>query len=61
MEPAMKQRSPWTGMHTKVEEASQEKRPVQDWETTVGKMIFYTTCATALWFFYWLNGIQYPC
>jgi hypothetical protein len=27
----------------------------------IGKMIFYVTCAVALWFFYWFNGIQCPC
>ena len=30
-------------------------------ETTIGKAIFYITVAAALWFFYWLNGIQCPC
>lgn len=40
-------------------EAQKEER--LNWETKVGKMIFYITCATSLWFFYWLNGIQCPC
>ena len=30
-------------------------------EIKIGKMIFYTTVAVALWFFYWFNGIQCPC
>ncbi len=36
-------------------------REIQPWEITAGKIIFYLTVATALWFFYWLNGIQCPC
>jgi len=36
-------------------------REIQPWEITVGKTIFYLTVATAVWFFYWLNGIQCPC
>ncbi len=36
-------------------------REIQPWEITLGKIIFYLTVATALWFFYWLNGIQCPC
>jgi len=36
-------------------------REIQPWEITVGKTIFYLTVATALWFFYWLNGVQCPC
>jgi len=36
-------------------------REIQQWEITAGKVIFYLTVATALWFFYWLNGIQCPC
>ncbi len=27
----------------------------------IGKMIFYVTCAVAVWFFYWFAGIQCPC
>jgi hypothetical protein len=27
----------------------------------IGKTIFYSTVAVALWFFYWLNGINCPC
>jgi hypothetical protein len=37
------------------------ERPIPEWETKLGKMIFYITCALGLWFFYWLNGIQCPC
>jgi hypothetical protein len=36
-------------------------REIQPWEITLGKIIFYLTVAVALWFFYWLNGIQCPC
>ena len=36
-------------------------REIQPWEITAGKIIFYLTVATAVWFFYWLNGIQCPC
>ena len=39
--------------------ASQEGVP--EWETKLGKMIFYITIAAGLWFFYWFNGIQCPC
>jgi hypothetical protein len=39
--------------------ASEEGVP--EWEIKLGKMIFYLTVAAALWFFYWLNGIQCPC
>ena len=41
---------------------SPEKRAQRlEWETKVGKAIFYLTVASGLWFFYWLNGIQCPC
>ena len=36
-------------------------RENQPKEIKIGKMIFYTTVALALWFFYWFNGIQCPC
>lgn len=39
--------------------ASEEGVP--EWEIKLGKIIFYIICAVALWFFYWLNGIQCPC
>ena len=40
----------------------QEDKPEnQPREIKIGKMIFYTTVAVALWFFYWFNGIQCPC
>ena len=32
-----------------------------DIKIRIGKMIFYITCAVALWFFYWFAGIQCPC
>ena len=39
--------------------ASEEGVP--EWESKIGKMIFYITVAAGLWFFYWFNGIQCPC
>ena len=36
-------------------------REIQPQEITAGTIIFYLTVATAVWFFYWLNGIQCPC
>jgi hypothetical protein len=45
--------------HPSTRPASEEGVP--EWETKLGKIIFYITCAVALWFFYWLNGIQCPC
>ncbi|CAI4031160.1 MAG TPA: hypothetical protein VLA99_01700 [Nitrospiraceae bacterium] len=36
-------------------------REVPEWETKLGKTIFYITVALSIWFFYWLNGIQCPC
>lgn len=32
-----------------------------DLKLKVGKMIFYSTVAVSLWFFYWFAGIQCPC
>jgi hypothetical protein len=32
-----------------------------EFKTKIGKMIFYATLATGLWFFYWFAGIQCPC
>lgn len=58
-EPAFKQRF---GPEPVTEEESEESygEPAE-WETKLGKAIFYLTCALSLWFFYWLNGIQCPC
>lgn len=36
-------------------------REVPEWETKLGKAIFYLIVALSLWFFYRLNGIQCPC
>ncbi|HEY6260749.1 MAG TPA: hypothetical protein VIW47_04090 [Nitrospiraceae bacterium] len=36
-------------------------KPDSDIKIRIGKMIFYITCAVALWFFYWFAGIQCPC
>ncbi len=38
-----------------------DEREIPEWETKLGKTIFYLTVALGLWFFYWLNGIQCPC
>jgi hypothetical protein len=35
--------------------------PDSDIKIKIGKMIFYITAATGLWFFYWFAGIQCPC
>ena len=35
----------------RMEKGLQEEREIPEWETTVGKIIFYLTCATAVWFF----------
>jgi hypothetical protein len=61
MEPAIKQQHRGADPTKKTEQAVQDERDVQDWETTLGKTIFYITVATAIWFFYWFNGIQCPC
>jgi hypothetical protein len=45
--------------HPSTRPASEEGVP--EWEIKLGKTIFYITVALALWFFYWLNGIQCPC
>ena len=60
MEPAIRQEIYGTPLR-RMESAPQEERQVQDWETRVGKSIFYVTAAVELWFFYWFNGIQCPC
>lgn len=44
-----------------VKHGGDEKHEIPEWETKLGKAIFYITCALSLWFFYWLNGIQCPC
>ena len=31
------------------------------WKIRLGKAIFSTTVAFAVWFFYWFNAIQCPC
>ena len=60
MEPARKQ--VWGMERPLPDEAFQEEeREVPEWETRLGKIIFYITCAFSIWFFYWLNGIQCPC
>ncbi|MGH7230903.1 MAG: hypothetical protein ACREJU_06010 [Nitrospiraceae bacterium] len=49
------------GKGERMERGLQQERQVPEWETKLGKMIFYITAATAIWFFYWFNGIQCPC
>lgn len=61
MEPAFRQQYRVIDPAYKAVKDPQEESGVQDWEIKLGKAIFYATCATALWFFYWLNGIQCPC
>jgi hypothetical protein len=63
MEPAIKQKFVGTVPSERMEKmkGAPADRQIQDWETKVGKIIFYLTCATALWFSYWFNGIQCPC
>lgn len=48
-------------MRESVKHNVQGEQEIPEWETKVGKMIFYITCALSLWFFYRLNGIQCPC
>ncbi|WP_447978394.1 hypothetical protein [Candidatus Nitrospira bockiana] len=61
MEPAIRKQYRLEHPSLKMDPGSQAQREVPDWETRLGKAIFYITCATAIWFFYWLNGIQCPC
>jgi hypothetical protein len=61
MEPAIRQRVYGAVPGEKMDILPQEGRQVQEWETLVGKSIFYITVAVAIWFFYWLNGISCPC
>ena len=56
MEPAKRYAWPTQELES---EAAKARR--LEFETTIGKAIFYITVAVALWFFYWLNGIQCPC
>ena len=60
MEPAMKDPL-YQARRAQLVESTPAEREIPDWETKVGKIIFYLTCALSLWFFYWLNGIQCPC
>jgi hypothetical protein len=60
MEPQKKDQF-YQALHAQVAQTTPAERKVPEWETKVGKMIFYVTCALGLWFFYWLNGIQCPC
>jgi len=60
-EPARKRDPEKTAPGKIYQEEDSEGRPIPEWEIKLGKMIFYITCALALWFFYWLNGIQCPC
>jgi len=44
-------------------EAAVEARYVKEpaWKIRLGKAIFWSTVAFAVWFFYWFNAIQCPC
>jgi hypothetical protein len=61
MEPAGKLQYERRDSGVDAEKAVQKDQHIQDWEQKVGKSIFYITVATAIWFFYWFNGIQCPC
>ena len=62
MEPARKEQAWGTSQRRVPDKASAEQeREVPEWETKLGKIIFYITVAASFWFFYWLNGIQCPC
>jgi hypothetical protein len=62
MEPARKEYVWGAGQKPVPDRASAEQeREVPEWETRLGKIIFYITVAASVWFFYWLNGIQCPC
>ena len=60
MEPARKWLDPPQAEPSPSETELQKAQRVE-WETKVGKTIFYITVAAAIWFFYWLNGIPCPC
>jgi len=61
MEPARKQQS-WSTTEDEYQaDAKETEREVPEWQITLGKVIFYLTCALSIWFFYWLNGINCPC
>ena len=70
MEPARKLDYPrnWDGPSAVAQKSreperifSESGREIQPWEIKLGKVIFYLTVATGIWFFYWLNGVQCPC
>ncbi len=71
MEPARKLDRPRTRDNTSYSEPEsygepeptfgESGRKIEEWEITLGKIVFYLTVAMSLWFFYWLNGIQCPC
>ena len=58
MEPA--RRCAWSAEPQELESEAAKTRRLE-FETKVGKALFYITVAVAIWFFYWLNGIQCPC
>jgi len=61
MEPARSDKFYQAVQSERMVQATPGEREIPEWETKVGKMIFYVTCAVGIWFFYWLNGIQCPC
>ena len=56
MDPAIAQKTYGQAPVQKMEEDD-----VEGWQIKLGKLIFYLTCATAIWFFYWFAGINCPC
>jgi hypothetical protein len=58
MEPARKYPRPIEPQEEEPEAANAERLA---FETKLGKSLFYLTVAVAIWFFYWLNGINCPC
>jgi hypothetical protein len=56
MDPTIAQKT-----YGKADVQKMEEDDVEDWQTKLGKLIFYLTCAIAIWFFYWFAGINCPC
>ena len=67
MEPAKKLEQPRTWESPRAvapkprEPVGQSRQESEELMIKVGKIIFYLTVATSIWFFYWLNGVQCPC
>jgi hypothetical protein len=62
MEPARKEQAWGTSQKPVPDKApAEQESEVPEWESKLGKTIFYITVAASFWFFYWLSGIQCPC